>query len=116
MQGRVSEGGGLTPVEAWPRRLLAMMMACLESRATWLMSLDQTMYLMKGVLKSAVAVLCCTSNRVTCRATNLAQTTSMTLPCPNAGNLAKMHTASRSARAWTSWMRAVRKRQECQGP
>ena len=67
MQGRASEGGGLTPVEAWPRRLLAMMMACLDSRATWLMSLDQTMYLMKGVLRSAVAVLCCTSNRVTCR-------------------------------------------------
>lgn len=24
----------LLPVEAWPRRLLAMMMACLDSRAT----------------------------------------------------------------------------------
>ena len=59
---------GQPPVEAWPRRLLAMMMACLESRATWFMSLDQTMYLMKGVLRSATAVLCCTSNRVTCTA------------------------------------------------
>ena len=30
------------------------------------MSADHTMYLMKGVLMSAMAVLCCTSNRVTC--------------------------------------------------
>ena len=54
------------PVEAWPRRLLAMMMACLESRATWFMSLDHTTYLMEGVLSSATDVRCCTSNSTTC--------------------------------------------------
>src|SRR4051794_3088979 len=51
---------------AFCRRLSAMMMACLLSSATALMSLFHTTYLTKGVDSSAAEVRCCTSNRVTC--------------------------------------------------
>mmetsp|Transcript_6189 Transcript_6189/g.15799 ORF Transcript_6189/g.15799 Transcript_6189/m.15799 type:complete len:252 (+) Transcript_6189:464-1219(+) len=49
-------------VQAWPSLRLAMTMACLDSMATRFMSLDQITYLMNGVLSSAIAVRCCTSN------------------------------------------------------
>lgn len=41
-----------------PSFLLAMMMACLDSRATELMSADHTTYLMKGVPSSARVLRC----------------------------------------------------------
>ena len=54
------------PVQELPRRLLAMMMACFDSSATWPMSFDHTQYLMKGVLSSAMVLRCWTSNSTTC--------------------------------------------------
>ena len=62
----MTEAGPSAPVHELPRRLSAMMMACLDSKATWLMSLDHTQYLMKGVLSSAIVPLCWTSKRTTC--------------------------------------------------
>ena len=49
---------GLLPVQELPSFLLAMMMACLDSRATELMSANHTTYLMKGVPSSARVLRC----------------------------------------------------------
>ena len=49
---------GPSPVQELPSFLLAMMMACLDSRATALMSADHTTYFMKGVPSSAMVLRC----------------------------------------------------------
>lgn len=59
-------GREVWPVEEFWRRLSAMMMACFDSSATWLMSEDQTAYFRNGQFSSAVTVLCCTSKSTTC--------------------------------------------------